>query len=486
MTMLLLIALLLPAAAPQDEVAEKRTAVRTEKTEYNAALAKYKEAEGQVESDPSGAIDRLSEIIANPKIRLVECLLRVEQRPAEYSDFYPFLPYQMRGTARVNLSKKQTGDAALRTMAAAIEDYNESVKRKVTTTPELLKAAEVRLAKLKEDAGTPVTVPKADPLVKFRERFDPLLRSSRFTAAKALIDKEGKELTEDQRKSLAAESDRMCRDFLINAVADFRPRFLRMMTQGLETKTPEELDLIFSLPDAADLTVTNPAIEWGRQYAPAFRDVQSQKAPAHSLAAAAVASAPLEERIENPWFRAIEAAVLQSLESAIKTEVNHALDAGKDDRDKARKLADGYMAVWKDMTSKLDPKFVERHKFLASDEQKLAGLFKGFPSELAGLDKIDPALDAVFASESPEAELGKVEAMLSSLEGGSTLSKESRQRLYTAQVTVVALKGLLAGRTEEAIAGDLSSFRSKLKDAGGPVDEKKYGPRVEKVFAALR
>jgi hypothetical protein len=53
-------------------------------------------------------------------------------------------------------------------------------------------------------------------------------------------------------------------------------------------------------------------------------------------------------------------------------------------------------------------------------------------------------------------------------------------------VTVVALRGLLAGRTEEAVAGDLSGYREKLRDAGGPSDEKKYGPRVEKIFAALR
>lgn len=480
--MTLLIALLLAAAEPQDS----RIATRAEKNEYNAALARYKEAEGQVETDPASAIDRLSEIISNPKIRLVECMLRIEQRPAEYSEPYPFLPYQMRGTARVNLSKKQTGDAAQRTMAAAIEDYNESVKRNVPSTGDLLKAAQARLTKLKEDVGTPLTTPKADPLVKFREKFDPLTRDWRFKAAKAVIDKEGQELTDDQRKTFTQDVDKLCRDYLTNQVADFRPRFLRAMDQGIETKTPDEFELIFQLPDADQMTVTHPAIEWARQYVGAFRDVQSQKAPAHSLAAAAVASAPLEDRIENPWFRAVEAAVFQSLRSAINAEVEHASNAGKDDRDKARKLADGYMAVWKGMTSKLDPKFIERHKFLGADEQKLVRLFEGFPAELADLDKIDPALDGVFASESPDSELAKVEEMVNALESRSNLSRESRQRLYTARVTVVALRGLLAGRTEEAVAGDLSGYRQKLRDAGGPGDVKKYGPRVEKIFAALR
>jgi hypothetical protein len=480
--MTLLIALLLSAAEPQ----EKGTATRTEKGEYNAALAKYKEAEPLVETDPAGAIDRFSEIISNPKIRVIECILRIEQRPAEYSDPYSFLPYQLRGTARVNLSKRQSGEAAQKTMALAIEDYTESVNRKVPPSAELLKTAQARLTKLKEDVGTPVTPAKADPLVKFREKYDPLIRDSRFKSAKALIEKEGLELSEDQRRTFTQNVDQLCKDFLVNVVADFRPRFLRAMGEGLESKTPDEFDLIFSLPAPAELTVTHPAVEWARQYVPAFRDVQSQKSPPHSLAAAAVAAAPLEERVENPWFRAIETAVTQSLRSAILAEVDHAKDAGKQDRDKARALADGYLKLWKDMTSKLDAKFIERHRFLASDEQKLTKLFEGFPSELAGLEKIDPALDAAFAAEAPDAELAKVEESLSSLESKGNLSRESRQRLYTARVTVVALRGLLAGRTEEAVAGDLSGYREKLRDAGGPVDEKKYGPRVEKIFAALR
>ncbi|MBV8878987.1 MAG: hypothetical protein JO332_03375 [Planctomycetaceae bacterium] len=214
--------------------------------------------------------------------------------------------------------------------------------------------------------------------------------------------------------------------------------------------------------------------------------MQAQKVPAHSLAAAAVASAPLEDRIENPWFKAVEGAVFLSLRSAIGAEVEKARDAGKDDREKARGLANGYLDVWKGMTGKLDPKFVERHRFLADHERQLNRLFDGFPTELADLEKIDPLLDGVFAADSPEAELAKLEERLAALDKGSTLSRESRQRLYTALVTVGALRGLLSGKSEETVAGDLSAFRQKLRDAGGAGDVRKYGPRVEKVFAALR
>ena len=186
--------------------------------------------------------------------------------------------------------------------------------------------------------------------------------------------------------------------------------------------------LTFALPSPAELIVSNPAIDWARQYLPAFRDVQSQKAPAHSLAAAAVASAPLEERFENPWFKAVENAVFLSLRNAIGAEVERARDAGKADRDKARALADGYLEIWKGMTAKLDAKFTERHRFLAEHDRQLLRLFDGFPMELADLDKIDPALDAAFAAESPDAELSKIAETLDGLESRLNLSRESRQR----------------------------------------------------------
>src|SRR5579859_6134464 len=226
---ILLAAVLLPALAPQ----ESRTVVRTEKSEYNAALAKYKEAEGMLESDPLGAIDRLGEIISNTKLRAIECVIRIEQRPAEYSDPYPFLPYQLRGTARVNQSKKLTGDAARRMMASAIEDYGESVKRNVGPSGDLLKAAQARLAKLSDDGSVPAIPVRADPVVKFREKWDPLLREGRYRTARALLDKEGQDLTDEQRRAFVTAVEQECRDFLVKEVADLRPRFIKALNLGL-------------------------------------------------------------------------------------------------------------------------------------------------------------------------------------------------------------------------------------------------------------
>jgi len=477
MTLILLASLLLQ---------DTKTIVRQEKTEYNAAVAKYKDAESNLESDPQAAIEKLTEILSNSKLRVFECVLKIEQRPGDYTE-HPFLPYQARGQARMNLAKKATPENAQKLLAAAIEDFNESAKRNVGPSTDLLKGAQAALAKAKADATkTPEVPTKPDPVAKFREKWFPLLEAKRYKAAKALLEKDSDGLTDEDKKNYLSNAEQACRAQLTNWVSDFRPRFINAMSLGLDQKTAEEFDLLFALPAGDELIVSHPALDWARQFEPAFRSVQSQKTQPQSLVPAAVASAALEERLENPWFKAIEQAVFQSLKSAISVEVGNARDASKADRDKARQKANGLMDQWKSFAGKLDAKFVERHRFLADHEGQLTRLFEGFPADLADLDKIDLALDGAFVADSPDTELGKVEDSISALEAKSNLTLESRQRLYTARVTAAALRGLFNGKTEDAVAGELGAYRAKLREVGGPGDVKKYGPRVEKVFAALR
>jgi hypothetical protein len=477
--MIYLIAALL--LAPQ----ETKTAVRQEKAEYNAAVAKCREGEAMIDSDPQAAIERFNEVIGNSRLRHIECVLRIEQRPAEYSDPYPFFPYQYRGKARMNQVKKATPENAQKLLSSAIEDFQESVKRGNVTSTELQKGAETLLAKMKADVTKPPDTSKADPVVKFREKWDPLMVQERFKAAKAAVASHGGDLTEEQRNQFLENTDKACRSVLINWVSGFRPRFIAAMNEGLDQKTPDEFNELFNLPATDELILSHPAVDWARAHLQAFRDVQSQKLAPHGLATAAAASAPLEETGVNPWFRAVEGVVFQSFKGAINAEVEKAHDAAKADREKARAQADALLGQWKAFAGKLDAKFVERHKFVQDHETQLGRLFEGFPADLADIDKIK--IEAAFTAESPDAELGKIDGALAGLESRPNLTRESRQRIYTARITVAALRGLFNGKTEEAVAGELSSLAQKLREAGGPDgDVKRYGPRVEKVFAQLR
>jgi hypothetical protein len=462
---------------------DTKTIVRQEKGEYNAAVAKYRDAEAMVQTDPSAAVERLTEILGNTKIRFFECILKIEQRPGDYTE-YQFFPYQARGIALSNLASKAPPEIAQKHLTAAVADLQESVKRNVSSAAGPLKLAQDALAKLKADVTKPPDTVKADPVQKFREKWDPLMRNNRFKAAKAVIEKDSEGLTDDQKKGFLQSTDEGCRIVLTRWVSEFRPQFVSAMAYG---QTPEEFEILFKLPAEEELIVSNPVVDWARQYKAAFAEVQAQKAPASALIPAAVASAPLEERIENPYFKAIEAAVFTSLKTGITTEVDNAREANKADREKARAKADGLLGQWKGFTGKLDAKFLDRHKgFLGDHERQLTKLFDGFPAELADLDKIDKSVEAAFSAESPDADLAKIEESLSKFETSGNLSRESRQTLYTTRVIVAALRGLFNGKTEEAVAADLSSFGQKLREAGGAAgDVKKFGPRVEKVFAVL-
>ena len=40
--------------------------------------------EAMLESDPQGAVERLSEITGNARLRLIECMIKIEQQPRTY------------------------------------------------------------------------------------------------------------------------------------------------------------------------------------------------------------------------------------------------------------------------------------------------------------------------------------------------------------------------------------------------------------------
>src|SRR5688572_6320604 len=85
---------------------EAYSASRLEKDIYLPALAIYRQGEEKLASDPRAAISEFDAILSNPKINAktnkgVECILSVEERPGETSAPRLFLPYQLRGRARL-------------------------------------------------------------------------------------------------------------------------------------------------------------------------------------------------------------------------------------------------------------------------------------------------------------------------------------------------------------------------------------------------
>jgi hypothetical protein len=469
---------------------ENATVTRTEKAPYVEAITKCREAESLLETDPQTSIDRLTEVIANPRVAAkIERRIRIEERPSEYTPYYNFTPYLYRAQARLALARKlekTNAVAAQRALAEAEEDLKASVERKVERSAELLETARTEQARLKAAAFKPSGTPAAaDPLVKFRESWEPLIFDERFKSA-AKLAQEDKTLQPEQRKGFLESGEQKCREVLLRQVSAFRPRFVSGFSQGLDRLTQAEFEVMFSLPAPDEMVVSHPVLDWARAQAATFREAQAGTAQPSALLDAAAAAADLEASVVNPWFRSVEQAAFERLQSAASAEVARSRDAGRTERETARRKVDDILAQYKAFVAKIDPKVRERYRVLVDHATELENLTQGFPADLAELDALDAQIDGVFASASPEAELGRLERTLQDLESRPNVTRESRQRLYTGQAVAAALRGLLAGRAEETVASQLLALKAKLKEVGGPLEVKQYGPRVERVLASLK
>jgi hypothetical protein len=488
MRRLLSVLALLAAAAPASAQAMRELVVtRTEKADYLPAVALCKEAADLVESDPRTAAEKLTEVIDNPRIRKVEGLLRIELRPSEYTTPYEFTPCRYRGRARMAQAALASTDAvsAVRLLAGAVEDFKKSLEAGVQASEALLREAEIRQKAAQAEPPPAMTARAEDPVLKFKPGWQRLVEQGRYKAALAAV-AQAAALPAADRKRFEDDTRRQCSDAVVDALGKFRRSLGGIAAEAdLTAMTGAEFARAFALPAPDELVDPPPAHAWAASLAAAFQEIRGGKAAPAALLPAAAGAVPLAEAGEPQWFQAAEPLAFQGLRDAVRKEVDGARDARQAEREAARKRADALLAQWKAFADALAPAFRQRTPAVADHGAQLAKLLEGFPAELKEVDAVD--LAACFTATRPDAELEKAERQLKALEGRASPppSVESRQRLYSRIVVAVALRSLLAGRTEDEAAAALQAYGPKLKAAGGPEDAKRYGPRVEKVFLKL-
>jgi hypothetical protein len=479
---------LLAAAAPASAQAMRELVVtRTEKADYLPAVDLCREAEASIDSDSAAAIEKLTAIVDNPKVRKIEGSLRIELRPSEYTDPYAFTPYQYRGRARLAQAARASTDAgtAVKLLAGAVEDLKKSVEAGVMSSEALLKEAEARQkASTVEPApatSAPGAAPAEDPVLKFKPGWQRLVEQGRYKAALAAV-AQAAALPAADRKRFEDDTRRQSVDAGVDALGKFR-RSLGGIAAGsdLTAMTAAEFARAFALPSSDELVDPSPAYAWAQALLPSLQEIRTGKATTAALLPAAKGAVDLEAKGEPQWFQAVEPLAFQGFRDAVRKEVDGARDARQAEREAARKRADALLGQWRAFADPLDAGFRQRTPALADHGAQLAKLLEGFPADLKEVDALDVA--ACFTAARPDAELEKVERQLKALEAkAGTPTVESRQRLYSRIVVAVALRALLAGKTEDEAAEALQAYGPKLKAAGGPEDAKRYGPRVEKVF----
>lgn len=156
---LLLLALIVhEAPSCQDDDLKSVTITKQERSTYLPAVNKFKDAEKLLDSDPAGAIDKCTEVIDDKNVKDAnrEIRIRIQNTDGTYGEWTVFLPYQLRGRARLARAKalgtKARGDA-IQMAQDAIKDLAESDKRGAHSSKPFVKQAEELIAKLK-DAGS--------------------------------------------------------------------------------------------------------------------------------------------------------------------------------------------------------------------------------------------------------------------------------------------------------------------------------------------
>ena len=383
---------------------QDQTAFRTEKSDYLQAVRECQAAEPLIESDPRAAVERLDAVLGNARLKKIECRLRIEERPSEYTAWYDFFPYQYRGRARLALARKSEPEAALKLVAGAIQDFEESAARKVASSGPLLEAARAEQARLKALATvTPSGSPRPDPVAAVRSALQPLLETNRYKSAAAALQKEGRELDAESRKAFAEDIDRRCRTWLVGQVLDFRFRFTRLEALRDLAGVPDRaFDVLWALPAAAELTVTDPVHAWATAHRDAFKAVQAGTAGGETLLGAAAAAAGLED---GAWLATTEALAFEALREGVAARVARAAGLAKAEREALRTEVDGLVARYAAFADGLDPAVRQRQPRIGARREELARIAGGFPAELVELDRID--LEACFAGGAPEAALAK-------------------------------------------------------------------------------
>jgi len=483
MNLLLILALL--AGAPQEET--EYTVQRVSKDAYLTALKELDRAKELIDSgDPRSAIEKITTVLGNSRIKYFECRLKIEVQPVTYERF-TFFPYQLRAKARLAVAKKLATEAQESTLREAIEDLKISVDKKVGGSAELLKNAEgllkVSLAAI-EAAKT-----KDDPITLIRPKLNNNLRDFKFKTAVALINgPDGEKVGAEDKAKLLQEVEDRCRDYLDGKISNFRSN-LAVPLSNVTGMKDREFTSAFSMPAPDEITIKDPVFDWARKHYKTLKSLKEGR-PEEPLAAAQEAlqlDAVGDPTAENPYFRAMAAFGFEMCDNAILTRTEKALKLRKDDRAKSEADVARIHGIWKDFIGKLDKKVVERHQDLDTWSRDLEFKSADFPKEMPELASIN--IDECFKDD-PVPALDKVEVTLRGLESQvqtkGRIAIEAKQSLYTMLITVSALKRLIYGDSEDDVVQDLLKYQTRLKEAGGPIDPEKYGPRVRKVFERIQ
>jgi hypothetical protein len=460
---------------------------------YQAAVVEYDRAVFLTESDPKQALQILDRIFDNKKLDKKDRRLIFERPNGILSKPVDFFPNQARGRVRLILAKSDPENVAT-LVAGAVADLKASSDAGLKSSDELLKTARGAQEKLKY--AKPPDPPKDLGAEKaFRDAWLRLVDDRKFKSARDFIDVKGGALASDRKREYLRDTEDRCRKSVMASLDEFlkamelnsRPPLIRQLKAA-------EFARLFALPSEAEVIVAVAELDWARKERPVLEKLRQSEARPHdeeatalveSMIAQTLAAEPLERTGENRWFKASGQLTFRYVEEIIQTLATLSKDATPEQRQKLREGAERARAKWTEGLAKFPKDFLVRNQ-VHENPRRLATLLEEFPVDSAEIDKVD--LDACFLTESPDSALEHVISDLTKIrdQQGARLPKDSMRKLLTELAAATAVHELLAGKSAEEVAKGLQELGRSLAQAGGPVDPARWGPKVEKIFAALK
>jgi tetratricopeptide (TPR) repeat protein len=439
--------------------------------------------------------------------QLFEDAIKIDPEPAEARDQLAKVEGLIKDAAAFATYKAAQGKGSLDEQMAACEVYlkafpNGVYEREVRLT--LDKLTTQKLEGFREE--------KRRKELAFRSRWNSLMGDKKFKQAvdhlkAADAPLEATELERMRSETLAAS------DELRDSEVDRLTGKLRGI-DSLESVTSRSVDSInrdFRIPDESELINTHPSFTWMNEFKAALLELKklgAEAEPAKIIDAVKEVwskSVLLVEKGANPYFRAVESIVYASADTRMQSLVQRARIASTEDLKKIKEEANGLIGKIDELDGRLTEAlrgqpdagkaWRDENGYWGRSMTELKSGPSEFPRDAA---EIEAALKALGDWEAADGTYGKsassvldrIERDLRNVERniGRSLTRDAKRKLFTGIIIARSLRLFLDGKKVEDVAGSIGEFADELRKAGGVVSEEaaKFGPKVEKVFAAVK
>ncbi len=270
-------------------------------------------------------------------------------------------------------------------------------------------------------------------------------------------------------------------------------------------KSLEAIERDFTPPDDADLIHSHAAFAWFNGFKGVAAELRAMGSDADPVKVADAVkqlwgeAQVLVDKGENLFFKTLESLVRDVSDRRLRTLVKNARTASTEELKKIRAEANAVVAKLDELDGKLPQgeagkAWRDANSFWGRDVTDLKAYLNDFPVTSKDLDDAAKALtdweapDGVYG-KAPQAALERIERDLQNVDRNvRNLSRDERRRLFTLLVVARAMRLFLDGKKVDDVVMQIGDLADELKKIGGPLADEvsKYGPKVEKVFAAMK